>query len=146
MPGRQSERKSCCLPGEGVRMKLEGQLYPFYHKRPKISYFMNHTWKIYDGKQPNYYTKLSIKIPCPKSAEDPPIILVTLHNAKRSFFMTFAGIEDLEHIFNLQDLAISANETYENLRARIERELKNAAMAQAILDQATQKVHEAANK
>lgn len=125
-------------------MKLEGQLYPFYHSKSRISYFMNHTWRFQDGRQPNYYTKLSIKIPCPRSAEDSPVILVTLHNAKRSFFMTFTSVLDLESVFNLEKLASQTPEGYENLKARIQRELKNAETARAILEKATKDIHDVA--
>jgi len=125
-------------------MRLEGQLLPFYHKRSRLSYFLNHTWKIPEGKDSRYYTKLSIKIPCPKSAEDEPIVLLTLHNPKRSYFMTFTSVQDLEFVFNLQNLASVASETYENLRARIEQELKNAEMAREILEKATKDIHDTA--
>jgi len=125
-------------------MRLEGQLYPFYQRKPSIRYFMNHTWKIYEGKEPNYYTRLSIKIPCPRSADDPAIILVTLHNAKRSFFMTFTSVQDLEDIFNLPKLASQASQTYESLKSEIERELKNAETARAILEKATKDIHDVA--
>lgn len=125
-------------------MKLEGQLYPFYQKKSKLRYFMNHTWRIPDGKRPDHYSKLSIKIPCPSSADDPAVILLTLHNARRSFFLTFTSVEDLERVFNLQNLASEASETYEDLRAEIEQELKNAEMAREILEKATKDIHDAA--
>jgi len=125
-------------------MKLEGNLYPFYQKKPGLSYLLNHTWRIPDGKNPNCYTKLSIKIPCPKSAQDYPVIIATLHNSKRSFFLTFTRVEDLERVFNLQNLASVASESYENLKARMEQELKNAETARQILEKATKDIHDAA--
>lgn len=127
-------------------MKLEGNLYPFYHRKSKLNYFMNHTWRIAEGTNPNYYTKLSFKIPCPKSADDYPVIIATLHNSKRSYFMTFASVRDLEDVFNLQNLALSASEDYENLKARMEQELKNAEVARKILEKATKDIHDVAFK
>lgn len=125
-------------------MKIEGQLMPFYHRRRKLDYFLNHTWRITEGRNPDYYTKLSIKIPCPRSADDPAIILVTLHNPKRSYFMTFTSVLALEDVFNLEKLASQTPEGYENLKARIEQELKNAEIAREILEKATKDIHDAA--
>ena len=83
-------------------MQFEGELKP-KSRRSQLSYFANHTFRVEDPYQPQFYTKMSFKVPLPKSTRDMPCILVTLHNSKKSFLMRFESVQSLCSVFNLDE-------------------------------------------
>jgi len=116
-------------------MQFEGELKP-KSRRSQLSYFANHTFKVEDPYQPQFYTKVSFKVPLPKSTRDMPCILVTLHNSKKSFFMRFESVQSLCSVFNLD----------ENTREDLETALYHANVAWHIREAAErdsdQRIHE----
>lgn len=80
-------------------------------------YLVEHTYKIPDAVNPRYYSILSFKVPAPAKAEDKPVILATLHNAQRSIFLTFAKVDNLDKIFNLDRIDTTLKE---DLKARLQ--------------------------
>ena len=94
-------------------MEYKATLTP--NRRSRLTYLINHTWRIQDPYT-EFYHKITIGVPTPRSADDKPAILVKLHNAHRSLLMRFSNVEDLCRVFALAN----------NFRAELEDALINA--------------------
>jgi len=70
-------------------------------KKSKITYLINHTLKVPDPFKPQFYTKFRFKVPYPRSADDPPCILVGIYNSHQSVLLRFEKVSDLLGLFNI---------------------------------------------
>lgn len=100
-----------------------------------MKYLCKHVYRVPDGLNRKYFTVLTFKVPAPEKGSDEPVVIVSLHNAKKSIFLTFTDIDKLDIIFNLDKIETS-------LKANLTEILKTAGQVKAIRVQVDKEISE----